>query len=117
MSQQVSEPLTVFRICFASRYLFSVVGIDHQHFYLAFEHIEDRPPKHASPNVTKKVLDWEYTREILQSDLRTRLRGPLQTSPPRAALSHEGSRSQAPGALHVQDVPSQQHISGGDRHV
>lgn len=74
-------------------------------------------PKHASPNVTKKVLDWEYTREILQSDLRTRLRGPLQTSPPRCALSHEGSRSQAPGALHVQDVPSQQHISGGDRHV
>jgi hypothetical protein len=72
---------------------------------------------HASPNVTKNVLDWEYTTEILHSDLRTHLRGQLQASPPRSVLSHEGSCPKVPGALHVQSFPSEEAASGGQSHV
>jgi hypothetical protein len=74
-------------------------------------------PEHASHNVAKNVLDWEYTTEILRSDLHTRLRDQLQASPPRSALSHEGSCSQDPGALHVQSFPSEEAVSGGQHHV
>jgi len=59
---------------------------------------------HASPNVTKKVLDWEYTIGILHSDLRTCLRDQLQALPPRSGQSPEGSYSQGLGAPYVQDI-------------
>ncbi len=72
---------------------------------------------HTSPNVTKGVLDWEYTREILHSDLRTYLTDPLQTASARLVPSREGSCSQGPGALHDQDFPYQPQASGGDGHV
>ncbi len=72
---------------------------------------------HASPNVTKKVIDWEHTTEILRSDLRTRLRDQFHASPARSVLSDEGSCSQDPGAPHVQDVPPQPQASGGESDV
>jgi hypothetical protein len=72
---------------------------------------------HASHNVAKNVLDWEYTTEILRSDLHTRLRDQLQDLPPRSVLSHEGSCSQDPGALHVQSIPSSTSASGGQHYV
>src|SRR5215470_8744270 len=74
-------------------------------------------PGYASPNVTKTVLDWEYTREILHRDLRTYLTDPLQTASARLVSSREGACSQDPGAPHDQDVPSQPQASGGDGHV
>src|SRR6266567_1036564 len=72
---------------------------------------------HAPHNVTKTVINWEYIKEILRSDLHTRLRDQLQASPPRSTLSHEGSCSQGPGALYVQSFPSSASASGGQHHV
>ena len=72
---------------------------------------------HASPNVTKKVLDWEYTVEILHSDLRARLRDQLHASPPRSALPHEGPIPQGPGALYGQSIPPSVSAAGGQDHV
>lgn len=72
---------------------------------------------HASHDVTKKVLDWEYTVEILHSDLRARLRDQLHASPPRTALPHEGSIPQGPGAVYVQSIPTKAAASGGQDHV
>jgi hypothetical protein len=96
---------------------FDVLSIDDQQFKVTFEHIVDGFPEHSSPNVAKNVLDWEYTTEILRSDLRTRLRDPLQALPPTSVLSHEGSCPQDPGALHVQSIPSSASASGDQRHV
>ena len=56
---------------------------------------------HASPNVTKNVLDWEYTREVLQSDLRARTGDQRQVLPHSPKLFHEGPIPQGPGASHV----------------
>jgi hypothetical protein len=72
---------------------------------------------HTSPNVTKGVLDWEYTREILQSDLRARAGDQRQAPPPSPSLSHEGPIPQGPGASHVQHTSSAQQAIGGDDHV
>ena len=68
-------------------------------------------------NVTKRVRDWEYTTEILRSDLRARLREQLQAPPPGSHLSHEGPCLKAPGASYVQTIPSSKSASGGQRHV
>ena len=94
-----------------------MLGIDQQDLITAFQQIENGTPIHASPNVTKNVINWEYTVEILHSDLRTRLRDQPQASPPRFVLSHEGSCLKAPGALHVQSIPSEEAASGGQSHV
>jgi hypothetical protein len=94
-----------------------VLGIDHHHLKLAHQPIIDRTPIHASPNVAKKVLDWEYTIEILRVHLRTRTGDRLQALPHSTALSHEGSIPQGPGASHVQVVASEQQASGGEHHV
>jgi protein-L-isoaspartate O-methyltransferase len=59
--------------------------------------------EHASHNVAKTVLDWEYTREILRIHLR--------------ALSHEGSLSQDRGASHVTIATQSKEASGGHGHV
>jgi hypothetical protein len=93
------------------------MGIGKDQLKLVFQNSGDRAPEHASPNVAKNVLDWEYTTEILRSDLHTRLRDQLQASPPRSVLFHEGSCSQGPGALHVQRIPSEEAASGGQHHV
>ena len=96
---------------------FDVLCVDHHHLQVAFQDIEDGFPEHASHNVAKNVLDWEYTTEILRSDLRTRLRDPLHASPPSPTLSHEGSYPQGPGASYVQSIPSSTSAFGGQRHV
>jgi hypothetical protein len=82
-----------------------------------FQQIKHGSPIHASPNVTKGVLDWEYTKEILQSDLRVRFGDPRQAPPRPSALSHEGPSPQGPGADHVQADLSSQQTSGGHGHV
>ena len=117
MLQEIRNPFGIFDIGLAARHGFDVLRIDQQELELLFQEVPNRSPIHASPNVTKGVLDWEYTREILQSDLRTYLTDPLQTASARLVPSREGACSQGPGAPHGQDVPSQPQASGGDGHV
>ncbi len=82
-----------------------------------FQQIEDRPPVHASPNLAKKVLDWEYVIEILRIHLRVRQADQRQGRPDRTLSSPEGSFPQGPGASHVQIISSEAQAPGGDRHV
>jgi hypothetical protein len=72
---------------------------------------------HASPNVAKTVLDWDYVIEILRIHLRMRLADQHQARPDRALPSHEGSFPQGPGASHAQIISSESQALGGDRHV
>ncbi|HEX3641573.1 MAG TPA: hypothetical protein VHV10_09805, partial [Ktedonobacteraceae bacterium] len=74
-------------------------------------------PIHASHDVTKSVLDWEYTREILRAHLRACLRDQHQAQPPNPISSHEGSIPQDQGACNVAIVPSPPQATGGDSHV
>lgn len=95
-----------------------MLRIDNQHFKTAFQQVKHWLPIHASPNVTKGVLDWEYTRVILQSDLRTRTGDQRpQALPYSSSSSYEGSIPQGPGASHVQHTSSAQQALGGDGHV
>lgn len=73
---------------------------------------------HASPNLAKKVLNWEYVREILRTDLRTRLVEHHQAWPERIPSFSEGSIPQGPGAPYAQIVPpSEPQAPGGHHHV
>ena len=96
------NPLGPLKFGLSSRDRFHVLRIHQNDCPSLFQQIEDRTPKHTTPNVTKHVLNWEYTVEILRSDLRARLRDRLHTSPPRSVISHEGSYPQDPGAPYVQ---------------
>jgi hypothetical protein len=99
---------------------FDVIGVDHQHLALLLQQVEHRTPVHASPNVAKTLLNWEYVIEILQVDLRTSAQNhPLPLSQ-HAAVSHEGSSPQGLGAAHVhqgQIAPAPTPVTGGHRHV
>jgi len=72
---------------------------------------------HASHNVANNVIDWEYSVEILRSDLRARQRDLLHDSPPRSLVPYEGSSPQDPGASYVQSIPSSTSASGGGHYV
>src|SRR6266568_8978947 len=117
MLQQISDPLRIFHIRFSPRHGFHVLCIDEYNLEISFKQVKNGFPVHAPHNVTKTVINWEYIKEILRSDLHTRLRDQLQASPPRSTLSHEGSCSQGPGALYVQSFPSSASASGGQHHV
>ena len=80
-----------------------MLSIDQDDRATLFQQVEHRSPIHTSHNVTKTVLDWEYTREILRIHLR--------------ALSHEGSLSQEQGASHVTIATQPKEALGGHRHV
>src|SRR5262245_26913278 len=117
MLQKIIDPFGVLDICLSTRDSFDMLRIDYQHGKTAFQQVKHWLPIHTSHNVAKDVIKWEYTTQILRSDLRTRLRDQLQTSPPRSPLFHEGSCPQGPGALYVQRAPSSASTSGGDCHV
>src|SRR6266567_5226275 len=117
MLQQISDPLRIFHICFSPRHGFHVLCIDEYNLEISFKQVKNGFPVHASPNLAKNVIDWEYTIEILRSDLRAYLRDQPQALPPHSVLSHEGSCPQDPGALHVQNIPSSASASGGQHHV
>ncbi len=102
---------------FAARHRLHMLRVDEDDVPAFFQQVVDRVPVHAPHNVAQTVINWEYTTEILRSDLRTRLRDQLQASPPCSVLSHEGSCPQGLGALHVQSIPSSASASGGHRHV
>jgi hypothetical protein len=72
---------------------------------------------HASPNVAKKVLDWDYVIEILRTHLRTRLAAQHRARPDCPTSSREGSIPQGPGASHAQILSPQPQACGGERHV
>jgi hypothetical protein len=104
-------------IGFAARHALDVLSSEHPDGDGAFQEIKDRFPEYASHNLAKKVLDWEYSREILHRDLRTCLREQLQASPLHSVSPREGPCSQGPGAPYVQDSPSQPQAPGGNDHV
>jgi hypothetical protein len=117
MLEQIGDPLRIFGIGLAPWNRFDMLGVHDQDLDLTLKQVIDRFPVHASPNATKNVLNWEYTREILRSDLRARLRDQLQAPPPGSQIIHEGPCPQGPGASHVQTVPSSKTTTGGQHHV
>jgi hypothetical protein len=117
MPEEIGKPFAILHIRLATGKRFDMLRVNQQERAPFFENVVDGMPKHAPHNVAKSVIDWEYTIEILRSDLRTYLRDPLQASPPCSVLSHEGACSQGPGALHVPSIPTSASASGGHRHV
>jgi len=117
MPEEIGNPLAVLHIRFAAGKRFDMLRVDQEERATVFKHIVDGMPEHASPNVTKGMLDWEYTREILQSDLRARTGDQLQAPPHSPRSFHEGSIPQGPGASHVQHTSSAQQTPGGHGHV
>src|SRR5262249_34370110 len=81
---------------------FHVLGINQEDGASLLQQVVDRPPIHASPNVAKTMLDWEYVTTILLADLRTLARHYPHAPSPRTAVSDEGSIAQGPGAVYVQ---------------
>jgi hypothetical protein len=94
-----------------------MLSIDEHDLEEPLHQVKDGFPIHASPNVAKKMGDWEYVREILRVHLRTRLADQHQAQSDRTTSSHEGIIPQGPGASHAQIVSSESQANGGDRHV
>ena len=117
LDSYLRDLVSQFDVRLSSGHGFQMLGIDHEDLHMPFQDVKDRFPKHASPNVTKGMLDWEYTREILQSDLRARTGDQLQAPPHSPRSFHEGSIPQGPGASHVQHTSSAQQTPGGHGHV
>jgi hypothetical protein len=72
---------------------------------------------HASHNVAKKVLEWEYVVEILRTDLRLPSRERVPGACLSSALFHEGSLPQGSGVPHAQTVWQTTEKLGGLDHV
>jgi hypothetical protein len=68
---------------------------------------------HASYNVAKKVLEFEFTAEIPRIHLRTSYGEGFKGAP----LTCEGSLTRNPGELDDQAAKKERHILGGTRHV
>jgi hypothetical protein len=47
MTQQISQPLAIFYVCFMSRQGFDVLRVDQQQRTPLFQHIEDWAPEHS----------------------------------------------------------------------
>ena len=89
-------------------------------------HFERRAPgrdRHASSNVAKKVVEFEYQEEIPRYRLRAAYGDGFKGAPLRCQLSGEGAfppdartcdgkAAQAPSFLSQED-----HFSGGSHHV
>ncbi len=84
---------------------------------MTFQQIVNGFPEHASHNLAKTVLDWEYVVEILRARLRMCLADQQQARPERTSSSYEGSIPQDLGASYAQNIPSEQQVPGGVCHV
>jgi hypothetical protein len=74
-------------------------------------------PIHASRNLAKKILEWEYGIEIERTHLLRRPEEQRPASSSDPVSSHEGTCPQGAGVSHGQAVLSASLASGGDRHV
>ena len=81
------------------------------------EHMIDGFPIHASRNLAKKILEWEYGIEIERTRLLMRPAEQRHASFSDTVSSHEGTCPQGAGVSHGQAVLSASPASGGDRHV
>lgn len=68
---------------------------------------------HASHNVAKKVLEFEFTAEIPRIHLRANYGDGFKGAP----LHSEGSLTRNPGELDGQAAKKEMHVLGGTRHV
>jgi hypothetical protein len=68
---------------------------------------------HASYNVAKKVLEFEFTAEIPRLHLRASYGDGFKGAP----LNCEGSLTRDPGELNGQAAKKERHALGGTRHV
>src|SRR5262249_52794297 len=103
--------------CFPSGHVLDVGRVDQKHGQGVFEQIIDRLPIHASRNLVKKILEWEYAVEIERTRLLMRPAEQCPASSSDAVSSHEGACPQGAGVPHGQAVLSASPPSGGHRHV
>ena len=68
---------------------------------------------HASYNVAKKVLEFEFTAEIPRIHLRASYGEGFKGAP----VTCEGSLTRNPGELDGQAAKKEMHVLGGTRHV
>jgi len=69
--------------------------------------------RHASYNVAKKVLEFEFTAEIPRIHLRASYGDGFKGAP----LNCEGSLTRNPGELDDQAAKNEMHVLGGTRYV
>ncbi len=74
-------------------------------------------PIHASRNLAKKILEWEYGIEIERTRLRMYPAEQRPASSSDPVSSHAGTCPHGAGVSHDQAVLSASLASGGDRHV
>src|SRR5262245_6984315 len=117
MTQQLRDPGGVLDIGFPSWHRLDVLGIDDQELTLAFEHIIDWAPVHASRNLAKKILEWEYGVQIERTRLLMRPEEQRPASSADTVASHEGTCPQGVGVSYGQAVLSASPAFGGHRHV
>ena len=94
-----------------------MLGIDQHNLEISFQDVKNGFPIHASHNVTKNVIDWEYTEEILRIHLRLTTGDQLQASPHSTQLSHEGFLPQGPGVSYAQVITPNPQEAGGQSDV
>jgi hypothetical protein len=94
-----------------------VLRIHDEQFALAFKQIGDRTPVHASRNLAKKILEWEYGVQIERPRLLMRPEEQRPASSADTVSSHEGTCPQGVGVSYGQAVLAASPASGGHRHV
>src|SRR5262245_59080239 len=97
MTQQFGDPHRIFDIGFTPWHSLDVLRVHHEQFKLAFEQIVDRTPVHASRNLAKKILEWEYSVEIERTRLLMRPAEQCPASLSDAVSSHKGACPQGAG--------------------
>jgi hypothetical protein len=68
-----------------------MLSVDHKKGKQAFQQIVDRAPVHASQNVAKKILEWEYGIEIVRTRLLMRTEEQRHASSCDTVSSHQGT--------------------------
>ena len=97
---------------------FPLIVLWHQHCFDKVVHfvqdnITQNGAAHASYNVAKKVLEFEFTAEIPRIHLRASYGDGFKGAP----LNCEGSLTRNPGELDGQAAKKEMHVPGGTRHV
>ncbi len=83
-------------------------------------HFERRTPgrdRHASYNVAKKVLEWEFKEEIPRSRLRANYGEGFKGAPLRCNPASEGAFSRDEAIRDAQVCSQEAQAAGGRRHV
>jgi hypothetical protein len=117
MGQQFGDPG---RIPFVRLFAWAAtqfVRIANVHLDRPNEHMIDRLPIHASRNLAKRLLEWEYGIEIERTRLRMRPAEPRHASSSDTVSSHGGTCPQGAGVSYGQAVISASPTPGGHRHV